>query len=420
MTAGYLEACDGITRRSAVVLAFSCRPHSGSEWGVGWNYLRLLATSFDRVTLYVRDAEQQVALIHAELTQLGIGHVTVVPIADTFFYPLFRKPAIHARFLTAYYCLWLWKAFAILAAERSWRRHNYLFHTTWVSDWIFSPMFLLPFRRKVLGPMSSQPANFNERSPDRQASILRLAVKTTLRWVSPNVVNALRADAAIGVSTRPMTVFPWVLTRHRRVITPVHCEMKWNGTRHLQRQLLFIGKHLPFKNLDLFLAVAAELLTRDEGLQVCLLGDNLRQAGAVDYLREAGLDQHPRVRAEGLVSHERVSEQLGGMCSVLLQASSEAGGTVGVEAISLGAPVVCVRGYGLDTLFDPDPYPLAVPYRHYAQFVADAADMLQQVFADYETHSRMALDLARRFSLQASEDQFKELIDDIDASYAQR
>ncbi len=418
MTARCPDARDGTTRRSAAVLAFSCRPHSGSEWGVGWNYLRLLATSFDRVTLYVRDAEQQVHRIHAELAHLGIDHVTVVPIADTFFYPLFRKPAIHVRFLTAYYCLWLWKAFAILAAERSWRRHSYLFHTTWVSDWIFSPMFLLPFSRKVLGPMSSQPVNFNERSPDRQASLLRLALKTTLRWVSPNVVNALRADAAIGVSTRPMTVYPWALTRRRRVITPVHCEMQWHGPRQSQRQLMFIGKHLPFKNLDLFLAVAAELLRRDEGLQVCLLGDNMRQAGAVDYLREAGLEQHPRVRSEGLVCHERVSAQLGGRCSVLLQASSEAGGTVGVEAISLGAPVVCVRGHGLDTLFDPDPYPLAVPYRHYAQFVADAADMLQQIFVDYETHSRLVLDLARRFSLQASEDQLKELIDGIDASYA--
>lgn len=413
MTARGRGARGGTSGRSAAVLAFSCRPHSGSEWGVGWNYLRLLAASFDRVTLYVRDAEQQVPQIHEELAHLGIGHVRVVSIADTFFYPLFRKPAIHARFLTAYYCLWLWKAFATLAAERSWRRHGYLFHTTWVSDWIFSPVFLLPFRRKVLGPMCSQPANFNERSADRPASLLRLAVKTTLRLVSPNVVNALRADAAIGVSTRPMTVYPWALTRRRRVITPVHSEMQWHGPRQPQRQLLFIGKHLPFKNLDLFLAVAAELLRRDAGLQVCLLGDNLCQAGAGDYLRDAGLDQHPRVRSEGQVGHDRVAEQLGSRCSVLLQTSSEAGGTVGVEAISLGAPVVCVRGHGLDAILAH--YPLSVPYRHYAQFVADTADTLQHVFANYEIHSRKVLDLSRRFSLLASEEQLKELIDAIDS-----
>ncbi len=402
--------------RSAAVLAFSCRPHSGSEWGVGWNYLRLLAGSFDRVTLYVRDAEDQVPRIRAELARMGMIHVAVSPIADTFFYPLFRKPAIHARFLTVYYCLWLWKAVACMAAQRSWRQHRYVFHTTWVSDWIFSPVFLLPFRRKVLGPMSSQPANFNECSADRPASRRRLALKTTLRIVSPNCLNALRADAAIGISSKPLSAFPWARCPRRRVITPVHCELQWTGPRQPQRQLLFIGKHLPFKNLDLFLVVAAELLRRDASLHVCLLGDTLRQAGAIDYLQRAGLSRHPRVRSEGLVSHARVAEHLGGMTSVLLQASSEAGGTVGVEAISLGAPVVCVRGYGLDTLFDREPYPLAVPYSDRAQFVIAAADRVQSVFADYETYSRAVLALSQRFSMQASENLFKELIDDIEGT----
>jgi glycosyltransferase involved in cell wall biosynthesis len=285
-----------------------------------------------------------------------------------------------------------------------------------VSDWIFSPLFLLPFSRKVLGPMSSQPANFNERSSDRPASLLRLALKTTLRSLSPNLLHALCADAAIGISSRPLNVFPWALCRRRHVITPVHCELQWNGPRQAQRQLLFIGKHLPFKNLDLFLAVAVEMLLRDSSLQVRLLGDNLQQAGAADYLQRAGLDRHPRVRSEGMVAHERVAEHLGGMCSVLLQASSEAGGTVGVEAISLGTPVVCVRGYGLDTLFDREPYPLTVPYHDHAQFVAAAADMVQRVFADYETHSRAVLALSQRFSLQASESLFKEMIDGIEGS----
>lgn len=403
-------------RGSVAVVAFSCRPASGSEWGVGWNYVRMLSGIFEQVSLYVRNAEEQIPGIQKELNRLQVTNVRLIPIEDMFFYPLFRKPAIHARFLTAYYFAWVWKVFFRLLRDRAWVHHRYIFHPTWVSDWIFSPVFLLPFRFKIIGPMSSQPANFNSLSADRMASLRRLTVKTLLRCISPNVINALRADAAIGVSSRPLQVYPWRLCERRRVITPIHSELQWVGTRGQQRQLVYIGKHLPFKNLDLFLAVAAELLRRDDALLVCLLGDNLRQAGAADYLRHAGLDQHPRVRSYGLVGHERVAEQLGGLRSVLLQASSEAGGTVGVEAITLGAPVVCVRGHGLDTLFDLEPYPLAVPYRHHTQFVADAADMVQKVFADYDTHSRWALALSQRFSLQASKDQLKELIDGIDAS----
>jgi glycosyltransferase involved in cell wall biosynthesis len=403
-------------RGGVAVVAFSCRPASGSEWGVGWNYVRMLSGIFEYVTLYVRNAENQIPSIRAELNRLQIVNVRLSPIEDTFFYPLVRRPSIHAKFLTAYYFLWVWKAFFRLLADRAWKNHRFVFHPTWVSDWIFSPLFLLPFRFRVLGPMSSQPVNFNAQSTDRLASWRRVAFKTVLRCISPNVINAWRADAAIGVSSRPLQVYPWRLCERRRVITPVHSELQWSGVRQPLRQLVYIGKHLPFKNLDLFLTVAAELLRRDDGLQVCLLGDNLCQAGTVDYLRNIGLDQHPRVRSEGLVSHERVAEQLGGLRSVLLQASSEAGGTVGVEAISLGAPVVCVRGHGLDTLFDLEPYPLAVTYRHHAQFVADAANMVLKVFADYEEHSRAVLALSRRFSLQASEYQLKEMIDDIDSS----
>lgn len=402
------------------VVAFSCRPASGSEWGVGWNYVRMFSGIFDRVTLYVRNAENQIPSINAELQRLQIANVQVLAIDDTFFYPLFRKPAVHAKFLTVYYFIWLWKAFFRLLVDRPWQQHRFFFHATWVSDWIFSPLFLLPFRHRVLGPMSSQPTNFNTQSRDRLASRWRVASKTMLRCLSPNVINALLADGAIGVSSRPLGVFPWRLCKNRRVITPVHSELRWTGPRLAQRQLVYVGKHLPFKNLDLFLAVAAELLRRDEGLQVCLLGDDLRQAGAIDYLREAELDQHIRVRSEGLVGHDQVAAQLGGMRSVLFQASSEAGGTVGVEAISLGAPVVCVRGYGLDTLFDLEPYPLAVQYRFHTQFVADAAEMVMKVFADYEGHSNMAHSLSRRFSLKASEDQLKQMIYDIDASFGPR
>jgi glycosyltransferase involved in cell wall biosynthesis len=395
------------------VVAFSCRPASGSEWGVGWNYVRMLSGIFDRVTLYVRNAENQIPSINAELQRLQIANVQVLAIDDTFFYPWFQRPAVHAKFLTAYYFLWLWKAFFRLLVDRTWQQHRFFFHATWVSDWIFSPLFLLPFKHRVLGPMSSQPANFNTQSRDRLASMLRVITKTMLRCLSPNVVNALLADGVIGVSRRSLGVFPWRLCMNRRVITPVHSELSWSGPRLAQKQLVYVGKHLPFKNLDLFLAVAAELLRRDDGLQVCLLGDELRQAGASDYLRESELDKHIKVRSEGLVGHEQVAAQLGGMRSVLFQSSSEVGGTVGVEAISLGAPVVCVRGHGLDTLFDLDSYPLAEPYRYHKQFVTDAADMVIEVFADYDAHSNMAHSLSRRFSIEASESQLKQMIYEI-------
>ena len=38
-------------RGSVAVVAFSFRPASGSEWGVGWDYVRMLSGIFRNVTL---------------------------------------------------------------------------------------------------------------------------------------------------------------------------------------------------------------------------------------------------------------------------------------------------------------------------------------------------------------------------------
>ena len=126
----------------AVMIAFSCRPKSGSEWGVGWNYLTMLSGSFNHVTILIRNAENQFSMITKELEKHNIINIEVIPVDDMFFYSLFKTPFIHSRFLTLYYFFWLFKVFFILLFKRAWRNHDWVFHITWVSDWIFSPFFI--------------------------------------------------------------------------------------------------------------------------------------------------------------------------------------------------------------------------------------------------------------------------------------
>ena len=69
-------------------------------------------------------------------------------------------------------------------------------HPTWVSDWFISPAFLLPFPKKIVGPMASQPANFNRKSDDFIKSIFRMLFKYSLRIISPvNFFVALDPNA---------------------------------------------------------------------------------------------------------------------------------------------------------------------------------------------------------------------------------
>lgn len=376
----------------AAVVAFSCRPHSGSEWGVGWNYLRMIARNFDQVTVFVRDAERQVPETAAGLAEAGISNVDIVAVPDMALYRLFRRPAIHRRILAIYYGMWLWRLCFRFARQRLWRGHDALFHVTWVSDWIFSPLFLLPFRSKYVGPVGSQPANFNAHSMDFLGSRLRVTAKALCRFVLPNIVNALCADAVIGISVNALRRWPWRLARRRQVLSPVFSEMTSTLSRAPQRRVLFIGKQLPFKNFDLFLAVAKRLLEVDSNLSVHVLGDTLGKVPA---------SSNDRLTVHGLVDQAEVGRQLSGFQSVLLQTSSEAGGTVGVESLALGAPVVCVAGYGISAFFE-DQYPYAVAYVDRQQFINAATSRLLEIFQDYDSHAGCVARLAERFTLDGA------------------
>ena len=71
---------------SAVAVAFSCRPDSGSEWGVGWNYLMILSRLFGTVKIYIRDSENQKKMVNLKLKQLKVDNVDVVYVGDTALY----------------------------------------------------------------------------------------------------------------------------------------------------------------------------------------------------------------------------------------------------------------------------------------------------------------------------------------------
>jgi glycosyltransferase involved in cell wall biosynthesis len=395
--------------RSAAVVAFSCRPRSGSEWGLGWNYLVMIARLFDAVTLFVRDAEHQVERTRAGLTEAGIDNVEIVPVRDLSIYRLFNPRRIHVRFLTVYYAIWLYYVLSLIVRDRTWRRRTHLFHVTWVSDWLYSPLFLLPFRRRIVGPIGSQPANFNRESPDYWPSRLRFAGKFLFRVLSPNIVSALRADAVFGISAPVVARFPWRLCRQRAVITPVHSELSYAGPRLAQRKLVFLGKNLPFKNLDLVLDVAVPLLHADPDLTLEILGDTLDRAPGGTF--SIGDDLRSRVTVHGMRPSADVARFLGGYQSILLQLSAETGGTVGVEGLCLGVPVVCVQRNGIDAFFEPGAYPYAVPYSGRQQLIADAGALIRKVFDDYPAHSARAAALGQRLSLAATFQAFQTLVE---------
>lgn len=394
--------------KNAVMVSFSCRPHSGSEWGVGWNYLLMLSNIYQTLTVYVRNAERQTPWIQDELKVLGMTNVILKPIDDVWLFKVLSTKKITHKALIVFYALWIVKVFLIMIKEREWKKSTDLFHTTWVTDWIWSPLFLLPFKKKIIGPLGSQPANFNKDSSDYYPSKIRFLIKMLLRLNPLNFINALVSDHALSISKSHSLRLPWSLIESRSVISPVYSEFKYREHNGKEKKIFFIGKHLAFKNLDLFTKCVDRLMKADSSIQVVILGDIINELAS--DLKKLKTSYPGQVTITGKISHHEVNDYLCDGYGIFLQLSSEAGGTAPVEALSCGVPVVCVEGYGVDAFFDDFKYPYTLKYTSNDQFLVLIKEMLYTIWNDYNEKSKEALILSERFSFESSIVKLRQLL----------
>ncbi len=352
----------------------------------------MLSSIFGHVHLYLRDAEDQKNQVSAGLKAENIHNVTTHLVPEMMLRNLIRTKEQHIKFLTLYYFAWLLKVVGILIARRAWRETSHLFHVTWVSDWIWSPFYLLPFRRRIIGPIGSQPANFYERSVDWQASHKREKIKKILRLQPLNWLNASRSHGVMAIAEKFTTNDPWAIVKDKVVLSPVHTELAHGGAAQLSNLgpcLMFVGKNLSFKNFDLFLLIARRVRKLLPDMPVLVLGDGFSlniDAGlaieSADVLRD--MASREEILYLGLQKQSLLKKIYMSFDTVLLQTSSEAGGTAPIEALGFGAPVVCARDYGIDTFFPRGDYPFAVPYTSEEQFLTDVTNIILAILKSYD------------------------------------
>jgi glycosyltransferase involved in cell wall biosynthesis len=396
------------TKRLITMVAFSCRPDSGSEWGVGWNFLLFYASLFDEVHLFVRDAEDQVNRIRTRLETLEIQNCKIVPVKD--FNPLgFRYSG---RWEGLNYLLWIRKVFWILLINRNWRKAQFISQPTWVSDWNWSPIFYLPYTKKIVGPLGSQPSNFIKSKQNLRAKI-RLAVKTALRFNPLLLQNAISSDIIIGGITVSTKMTPWQYFNKKVVNIPsVHSEFPTkshvNTARSGPPELIFVGKYLDFKNIELFCQAADVCLREIDDLVVTFMGDKLEGNQSVDKI----LENYPdRVRELGKLQHRKVYEILQTANGILLQTSAEHGGTVAVEASSLGVPIICPSGLGIDALLPSDhdlTYSTSLERPE-----QEILTLVRRVFENYAHYSYDAVEKATHFSKHRTSVELKKAIEGV-------
>ncbi|MFT5132244.1 MAG: hypothetical protein ACI9SC_000709 [Gammaproteobacteria bacterium] len=375
------------------VVNFSCRPESGSEWGVGWNFLLFYSETFDEVRLYIRDAEDQVRRTQERLTELNISNCTIIPVAD--FNPF--KFSYRGRYEIINYFIWLRKVLLILIIRRDWRHSDFISQPTWVSDWNWSPILFLPYKRKVFGPLGSQPQNFVNRKKG-PISRIRQLVKVILRLNPVLFLNAAVSDHIINGVKSSADKFPWCIFKNKILNIPsVHSEFPpeicLNNTQDNNLEIFFVGKYLDFKNIELFCEICRYALKKNNNLNVSFFGDRINGNRTVENL---SYDYPDRVKEYGSISHDDLKKKLLETKSILLQTAAEHGGTISVEAVALSVPIICCKSMGIDAMLVDD-YPLTFSATS-KDIPHDVWEMIEKVDGNYEQWQEYSLSLAELFS----------------------
>ncbi len=157
-------------------------------------------------------------------------------------------------------------------------------------------------------------------------------------------------------------------------------------TREGALHVIFVGRIVPLKGVDLLLEAVAPLV-RDGSVTVEIVGDGRQRAALEEWVRNEKLGSG--VTFSGWLSHARASERIGAAHMLALPSVREFGGGVVIESMAAGAvPIVLDHG-GPPELVSPATG-IVVPLGTRAEIVANLHTRIAELASDRERLETLA------------------------------
>jgi len=336
--------------------AFSCRPQSGSERGVGWHWAIEIAKLGHEVWVLTHPKHQ--AAIEATLDDLAV--------ADHLHFIYYQLPSWlggwwkEQRGIYLYYLLWQWGAYRFIKPIHAQQHFDIVHHITFAG--IRTPSFMgglgIPF---IFGPVAG-----GERAP------WRLRFGYSLRgWF----IDALRdmSNAWIKISPLMRLTFRqakviYVRSSHTRQLIPkkfrsktqlylgigltaldqLETVQKHNNSNYFQ--VLYAGRFLHWKGMDLGFAAFKHLLKTVQNARLTLVGDGKDAKRWQRLVENLGLQNH--IDWIPTISQAKLFHLYSQYDVFLFPSLRDSAGMVVLEAMRYGLPVICLDLGGPGMMMD--------------------------------------------------------------------
>lgn len=323
--------------------AYACQPNSGSEPGVGWRWSIELARLGHEVHVLTR-ANNREAIESERLRST---------LAARLHHHYFDLPPWLARWkrglgLYPYYYLWQWGAARSAQRLHALERFELVHHLTFGSIWqptfmgrLGVPLVLGPLGGGEVAPMQLRKGySIRGKVVDALRDVARMAA-----MADPNVRRSHSQARLIALRTPDNVILVAPRQRSKIVNAPdigaePAREMPMRASDPHILKLLYVGRLLHWKGLHLALRAIADLAGGGIDVRLTLVGQGPEEAHLRALAVRLGIAD--RLRWVGWVPHEEIGQHYENNDLFLFPSLHDSGGTVVLEAMSHGLPVICL------------------------------------------------------------------------------
>lgn len=386
-----LEGINGAGQpKNVLVAAYACEPGEGSEPGVGWHVCQAISR---RHKTWVITKDNNRAPIERALAAHPNANLHFSYVGLPRWLSFWKKGS---RGVRIYYYLWQFAAWR--AARRLGRQVDFdlAHHVTFVNDWMFSFLALLP-HPFVWGPIGSHPGIPASLAPSPRVLAvdrIRCSVQSLFRVADPLFwLCAYRARLIVGIGPEVGRKFPisflgkGKFISHSAIgveadIVPTHRQAPAPpGIRALT-----IGRLVQIKGLHLAIRAFARVAVANADATLLIVGRGPEKDRLAQLVRALGIERQVVFR-DWLPRDEALREM--SRADVFLYPSFEGGGMVVLEAMAHALPVVCLKYGGAGEMVN-DACGIRVPVGSLEETVAGLAAALATLANDEPLRTRLA------------------------------
>jgi glycosyltransferase involved in cell wall biosynthesis len=320
--------------------AFACDPNQGSEYGVGWAWAYHLAKAGHEVCVLTRDYHRSV--IEDKLRELEIPNLHFEYVGVRFIPFWMPGPGVYPH----YFC-WQWNAYFRAKRLHRERRFDIAHHVSYAVFRNASYLYLLgiPFIFGPVGGGESSPRALRV-SMSRKAKRFEVLrdFANLLPYFDPLWRSMLRHCARIAVKTEETRACLPQASMERAVVTLENMVteqpfLAGDLGRVLPLKLLYAGRLIPWKGVHL--AIQAIALLRDQiPIKLTIVGQGEEESRLKDEVHRLGLEQS--IHFSPWMLKSEILALYATHDALLFPSLHDSGGTVVMEAIAHGRPVICL------------------------------------------------------------------------------